>query len=124
MLANLRISRPTLYLCAAIFFIQSIHGFTVARRGNDLTTLDPWYAVALFWAIGWWFLNDHRNYATTWANGLLDMGLFLYVAWVFVLPYYLFKSRGWRAIDTVLLLLGVYLVASIVGALVYLVSAV
>jgi hypothetical protein len=50
------------------------------------------------------------------------MGMFLYLAWIFIVPYYLFKSRGWKAIYTLLLVVSVYFVAHLTGAFIYLLS--
>jgi hypothetical protein len=122
MQSRLQISKPTLYLCAPIFVLQVIHGFAVTRSGGEPTVLDAWYPIALFWAVGWWFINDSRTNGINWNNEFLDMGMFLYIAWIVILPYYLFKSRDWKAISTILLISGVYLGAFITGALLHLIS--
>ena len=121
MQSRLHISKPTLYFCASIFLLQVIRGFAVTRSGGEPTVLDSWYPIALFWAVGWWFINDSRTSGINWNDQFLDMGLFICVAWIFLLPYYLFKSRGWKAVYTILLIAGIYLGAFITGTLLHLI---
>jgi hypothetical protein len=47
------------------------------------------------------------------------MGLFLYLAWPFVIPYYLFKTRGVKALITILSFAGIFMATYMIGALVY-----
>ena len=122
MRSRLHISKPTLYLCASIFIMQAVHGFGTARNGGNPTILDAWYLIALFWAVGWWFIRDSQGDGIKWNDGFLDIGLFLYIAWIFILPYYLFKSRGWKAVYTIVLLVAVYFGAYITGVMIYLLS--
>jgi len=51
------------------------------------------------------------------------MGLFLYVAWPFILPYYLVKSRGRKGLLAILCFVAVYIGATLVGVALYLVLA-
>ena len=48
-----------------------------------------------------------------------DMGLFLYVAWPLVLPYYLIKSRGAKGLLVILGFVAVYIGATFVGLIMY-----
>ena len=52
-------------------------------------------------------------------NVVYDLGFFLYFAWPFIVPYYLFKTRGIRAILTILVFVGIYLATYLVGLLVF-----
>jgi hypothetical protein len=117
---NRSISKPTVYLCTTLFLMQTAYGFGIAQTGGHSTNLNTWHALALYWAMGWWFVNDSQEYGVKWNDNYIDMGLFLYLAWVFILPYYLFKSRGRKAFYTMLLILGIYFGASILGAITYL----
>jgi hypothetical protein len=47
------------------------------------------------------------------------MGMYLYIAWIFIVPYYLFKTRGWKAIYIIGLLAGIYFGAYAMGAILY-----
>lgn len=69
--------------------------------------------VLLFCLIGYWLDVDSREKRTL---RVWDMGFFLYVAWPFILPYYLVKTRGIkRTLLTLLLITVVYVGASLVG---------
>jgi len=69
--------------------------------------------VVLFCLIGYWLDVDSREKRTF---RVWDMGFFLYVAWPFILPYYLVKTRGIkRALLTLLLITVVYVGASLAG---------
>lgn len=47
------------------------------------------------------------------------MGLFLYIAWPFVMPYYLLKTRGAKGLLLILAFAGVYVGALIAGAMLH-----
>lgn len=119
MQTSLSVSKPTLYFCASLFILQAVYGFSAARSGGSPAIVDPWRALALYWAFGWWFISDSRTHGINWYDHYMDMGMILYIAWVFLLPYYLFKSRGWKAVLTAGLFLGVYFGAYIAGVILY-----
>jgi len=69
--------------------------------------------VLLFCLIGYWLDVDSREKRTF---RVWDLGFFLYVAWPFILPYYLVKTRGIkRTLLTLLLITMVYVGAFLVG---------
>ena len=74
------------------------------------------YFLAFLWIVGWWLRDDSKNRGFKW---VYDLGFFLFVAWPFVIVYYLLKSRGPRGLLLILLFLTVYSVAAIAGFLMY-----
>ncbi len=116
MYSNLHNAKPTLYLCVSLFILQAAYGFGSARGNGSPGTLDSWHVVALYWALSWWFINDSRRPDVHWSQDYMDMGLFIYVAGFFMIPYYLFKSRGWKAFYTIGLFLAIYIGAFALGA--------
>ena len=46
-------------------------------------------------------------------------GLFLYIAWPFIMLYYLFKTRGIKGLLTILAFVVVYLGAYLIGVVIY-----
>ena len=69
--------------------------------------------VLFFCLIGYWLDVDSREKRTL---RVWDMGFFLYVAWPFILPYYLVKTRGIkRTLLTLLIITMVYVGASLIG---------
>jgi hypothetical protein len=103
--------------------MQAVYGYSSARSGGNPTVQDVWHVLAFYWAVGWWFINDSRSKGIRWNDGFMDMGMFLYIAWILIIPYYLFKSRGWKAIYPLVLIPGVYFGAHIIGAMIYLISS-
>jgi hypothetical protein len=97
-----------------------MNGVITARIGNS-NSFNFGYTLAFYWALGWWFINDSRKHGAPWFNKYMDMGMYLYIAWIFIVPYYLFRTRGWKAIYIIGLLFGIYFGAYIIGALLYLV---
>ena len=75
------------------------------------------YIFGFFWIIGWWLHVDSRRRGVHW---VFDMGLFLYVAWPFILPYYILKSRGTKGLLAILCFVVTYIGATLVGAVLYL----
>ena len=119
MLSNLQISKPSLYLCSFLLVTQFINGFNAV--GNNRSEISNfWYALAFYWALNWWFIADSRTHGAAWTKSYLDMGMFLYVAGFFIVPYYLFKTRGWKALYTIGLFLAVLFGAYVVGAIFHL----
>jgi len=63
---------------------------------------------------------DSRGRGLSW---VFDMGLFLYVAWPFILPYYVVKTRGTKGLLVILSFVAVYVGASIAGVVLYVLLA-
>jgi len=64
------------------------------------------------WAIGWWLTDDLRGRRDPW---LYCPGLILQTTWPFVLPYYLLKTRGRKALIPIASLVVVSIAASLIG---------
>lgn len=70
------------------------------------------YQFAFLWVVGWWLVKDGRE-----RHVAADVGFFLSVAWPIVLIYYLVKTRGARGILYVLVFIGAYIGAALVGVI-------
>jgi len=116
MQSGLRISKPVIFLCLFLLVAQFIYGANTVRTSYSARFFLV-YSLAFYWALGWWFINDARNHGIKWVDNSLDMGMFLYVGWIFLIPYYLFKTRGWKAIYTIGLLLSACIGAYIAGVI-------
>jgi hypothetical protein len=66
-------------------------GFEVEPSGGFVTL----QYVVLFWLVGDWLMKDNRQHHIDW---VFDMGFFLYLAWPLIIPFYLFKTRGVKAL--------------------------
>jgi hypothetical protein len=78
------------------------------------------YPIGYLWIVGWWLRTDSRKRRIAW---VYDMGLFLNIAWPFIMPYYLFKTRGTRGLLAIVIFGGVFIGAFALGAALYLAMA-
>jgi hypothetical protein len=110
------IASPTALLYMYLTVVQIVSGFYLADSIEPPRPFALLYALGFLWVIGWWLLKDSRKRGVEW---VLDMGLFLYIAWPLIMPYYLLKTRGVRGFFVILVFIGVYLTAAIVGVVLY-----
>lgn len=47
----------------------------------------------------------------------MDLGMFVYAAWIFILPYHMFRTRGLKASTGILSLIAVYIAALMTAAI-------
>lgn len=76
--------------------------------------------IGYLWIVGWWLRVDARKRGIAW---LYDMGLFLNIAWPFIMPYHLVKTRGARGLLVILAFVAAYIGAFLLGATLYLAVA-
>jgi hypothetical protein len=111
-----RVTSPTALLYIFLVVTQIIGGVYLSRAAELPPAYTFLYPLGLLWSVGWWMQKDSRKHGVAW---VYDMGLFLYIAWPFIMPYYLFQTRGVKAFLTILIFGGVYLGAVAVGAGLY-----
>ena len=107
-----RIHSPTILLYLFVVTAQIGFGIYYGRGMEPPPAFSLIYALALLWIIGWWLRADSRRRGVAW---VYDLGLFLVIAWPFIVPYYLVKSRGAKGILIVLGFVGAYIAALIIG---------
>ena len=101
---------PLLYLFVVI--TQFAHGVYLGAQLELPAEVTLLYSIGLLWAVGWWLQRDIRR------SGVLsvyDVGFFLYLAWPFVMPYYLIKTRGAKGLLVILGFVGAFIGAFIIG---------
>lgn len=79
--------------------------------------LDAFYRICWGLLLVWWVESDARR-TRYWP--CFEYDLFLFTAWVFVLPQFLFHTRGRRGLWTFLGILGLALFPRVASLLVYL----
>jgi hypothetical protein len=99
-----------------VLFAQVATGIYSESRHQPPPLFQLMYAFGFLWLIGWWLVRDSRKRGV---DLVLDVGLFLYIAWPLVMPYYLLKTRGAKGLFVILGFLGVYLGGAVVGAVFY-----
>lgn len=65
------------------------------------------------YALGYWVQVDSRRHSFRWPY---CRGVFLQLIWMFLIPYYLFKTRGRKAFLTLLIFIAMYVFALLVAA--------
>jgi hypothetical protein len=117
-----RIFSPTVLLYAFVVITQIGHGVYVVTEGEAPASFTLAGTLGTVWIVGWWLRRDSQQRGIPW---LYDMGMFLYILWPFIMPYYLLKSRGTRGLLVVLgyvvAWLGGYF-AGVFGAVVFVVG--
>ena len=111
-----KITSPTALLSIYLVVTQIIAGFYLSRDAELPATYTFLHPLGQLWIIGWWLEKDSRRHGVAW---VFDMGLFLAIAWPFIMPYYLFKTRGVRALLIILAFVAIYLVAFVTGVMFY-----
>ena len=101
-----------LYLIA----VQVVTGVYLAREAKLPPAFSLLYPLGFLWVVGWWLRQDSRGRGVRW---VFDMGLFLYIAWPVVMPYYLLKTRGAQGLLAILAFAGAYVGALFAGAVLY-----
>lgn len=109
-------SAPVIVFCAFVVFAQVTSVLYFAYELELPSTFDVWHALGFWGILCWWLREDSKKYGVGW---VLDMGFFLYVAWIFILPYHLFKTRGVRAFTTILLFIAIFVAANLLSLIVY-----
>ena len=91
-LANkLHITPPVIFMMI-LFFAANTSAAFFAVFGRELSSAFDWlYFIALVWVMGWWLKTDNLVHKQQW---VYEIGILVYVAWVVVMPIYLFKTRG------------------------------
>lgn len=107
-----RIPSPTILLYLFIVITQIGFGLYYGRQVEPPPAFTLIYAVALLWIMGWWLRTDSRKHGVAW---VYDMGFFLVIAWPFIMPYYLLKSRGAKGLLVILAFVSAYIAALIIG---------
>ena len=112
-----QLTSSTGLLYVFIVLTQIVTGAYIARGLEPPALFTLIYIFGFLWIIGWWLRQDSKEQGVNW---VFDMGLFLYVAWPFVLPYYVLKSRGAKGLLVIIGFVAAYIGATIAGALLYL----
>jgi hypothetical protein len=107
---------PAALLYLFLIIAHGIRGVYLGRAAEPPPAFTLLCALGLLWAVGWWLRRDSAKRGVGW---VFDMGLFLYIAWPLLMPYYLFKTRGAKGLLAILAFIGVYFGALIAGAVLY-----
>ena len=100
-----KFTAPTVFLYVYVIVTQVVGGLYEAAEVEPHPALVLIGPFGFFWALACWFQRDIYSRGLRWA---IDLGFFLYIGWLVLLPYYLFKTRGPRAALVILTFVLVY----------------
>lgn len=111
-----KLGTPTALLYIFVVLTQVASGIYLAGESEEPPSFALLYTLGFLWIIGWWLLKDSRERGVEW---VYDMGFFLYIAWPFIMVYYLLKTRGVQGFVVILTFAGVITGALLIGMMVY-----
>lgn len=107
---------PSRIFFSFLFVVQFITSLYEARLVELPKGVEILSGLGFVWLIWWWLRDDSRKRNIQW---VLDLGFFLLLGWMFILPYHLFKTRGLGAFIPILffvfVLISAYAAAQIVS---------
>jgi hypothetical protein len=111
-----RLASPAALLYIFIILTQIPQGFYSAGQIEPPPAFTLIFSAGLLWIVGWWLLTDSRKRDIPW---IFDIGFFLSIAWPFVIPYYLLKTRGSKGLLFIFAFISTYVAALVVGIILY-----
>lgn len=115
-----RLVSPTALLYIYLTLMQIAHGIYFASEIEPPPAFTLIDTVGLLWIVGWWLLTDSRKRGVAL---VYDIGFFLSIAWPFIMPYYLLKTRGAKGLPLILAFVSIFFGAVVVGMALYLLLA-
>lgn len=109
------ISRPAKVFFAFTFFAQVIVSLYEAWAFEPSIVNDLLFHLANASILWWWLTEDSRKTGDTWP---MDLGYFIYIAWPVLIPYHLFKTRGFSGFIGILAYIAPLLAGMLAAALV------
>jgi hypothetical protein len=110
------LTTPIFFLCLFLLISQICNAIFFANGIEPSIRFQTIYNIGFYLIIASWYKNDCQNYQEPW---LIDSGLFVYLFWFLILPFHLFKTRGIKAILTILIFIGIYLSTYLISLIVY-----
>jgi hypothetical protein len=111
------ITLRTKVLFAFTFAIQFIATVYAAHEFETPPSFELLSHLALLWIIALWIKADSKRIGKTWP---LDLGMYLAAAWIVILPYHLFRTRGAKAFIGIFSFIGVSLAGWAIAVIVVL----
>ena len=117
MLSELRGLLTTATLLLVVFLlVAQVSSTAYGALGLETPPgFDLLYSFGMLYAIGYWLVVDNRKNNFRWPY---CRGIFLQIAGFFIVPYYLFKTRGKYAFLILFIFICLYLAASLTGLIV------
>lgn len=110
---SLKINKQVLFIIFLVIFTQTVHGFYAIYEKSPPGAFVLIGYFLMFWLVGDWFMKDSKKNNVSW---VFDMGFFLYLSWPLLIPFYLYKTRGFKSaaavtLGFVLLYFGIFFIS-------------
>jgi len=109
-------SIPMRFLCVFLLLAQVGEACYAARGADVSAAFELLYQIGSLWVMGWWLVDDGKKRGIQWVH---DLGMFLAAAWIIIIPYYVFKTRGKRGFITILIFIGAFVGSYLIYLTVY-----
>jgi len=109
-------SVPLRFLCAFLFLTRVGETWYAARGADVSGAFELLRQIGYRWVIGWWLVDDGKKRGIRWIH---DLGMFLAAAWMIIIPYYVFKTRGKKGFITILIFIGIFAGTYLISLAVY-----
>lgn len=100
----------------SVFVYNFAAGIYQAAGLEPLPTLEFLYNGAFLCGVVWWL---QAEVARTAVSSAYCSGLVVGAGWLFIIPYHLIKTRGWKGLLPLFALIGSFLMAHILAVIVY-----
>ena len=107
-----RVLSPTVLLYSFVLITQFAYGLYLGQQIEAPGLYMLLHRVAQVWILGWWLRRDSGKRGVGW---VYDMGLFLWIMWPLLMPYYLIKTRRAKGLLVILGFIGAYVGATVAG---------
>lgn len=119
MIAERKNSFTMLVLLVVLVFVYHFaNGIYFTERIEPLPTFEFLYTAGFLCGVVWWLQAEAKQSAV---KSVHCQGLMVGIGWFFIIPYHLLKTRGIRGLLPLLALIGSFLFAYVLAAVVHLV---
>ena len=103
-------------LCVSVFVYNFAAGIYFATGEEPLPTLEFLYQAACLCGVVWWLQAEVVRSAVT---PVYCSGVLVGLGWLFIIPYHLLKTRGFKGLIPLFALIGSFLAAYVLALVVY-----
>ena len=110
-----RFSLATLCLLIYLLLANTANGLYAGLFIQPSPVFQLTSTLAFLWVLAWWIIDDNKIHGLTWVQ---SYGVFLYIISWIIIPIYVFRTRGSKALLFLLLFTGIYLATYIFGVMI------
>ena len=113
---------PMLVLLGILIFLYHLGiGIYYAEGLEPSPAFEFLYSVAFLCCVVWWLRAEAGRYLV---KPVYCLGLLVGVGWIIIIPYHLFKTRGWKGLIPLSALIGSFLAAHLSAVLLYMIVSI